>query len=246
MEIQDFTVNERTFGVEVVRTGNRNAYARVSNGKIIISVPRRIGSREAERVVQGLYARIRKSIERNPYHYMQNGKDGIMDFKEGEAINALGKEFQVRVFDCNARLGSSIIVGNEIRAFVPSYMNGHERKEAVSYLARMSLTKALRNDVAERVNALNSMHFGSRLGKIRITKANSRWGSCSKKRGSDSYSISINFKLLLMEEKLLEYVIVHELAHTMQLNHSKRFWDIVEGALPDYRKRRRALRNAGS
>ena len=54
--------------------------------------------------------------------------------------------------------------------------------------------------------------------------------------------MNYNWKLILVPEELLDYVVVHELAHRREMNHSNRFWEIVEKELPDYRQRRKALK----
>ena len=64
-----------------------------------------------------------------------------------------------------------------------------------------------------------------------------RWGSCSNKG-----NLNFNWKLILLAPELLDYVVVHELAHRREMNHSKNFWKIVEAELPDYRERRRRLK----
>ena len=67
-----------------------------------------------------------------------------------------------------------------------------------------------------------------------------RWGSCSQKG-----NLNFNWKLVLMPQALLDYVVVHELAHRKEMNHSARFWAIVEQELPDYQKRRNELKKLG-
>jgi hypothetical protein len=73
--------------------------------------------------------------------------------------------------------------------------------------------------------------------KVFIKKQRKVWGSCSSKR-----NLNFNYKLLFLEPDLADYVIVHELCHLREMNHSKRFWDLVEAILPDYATRRRALK----
>jgi predicted metal-dependent hydrolase len=73
-----------------------------------------------------------------------------------------------------------------------------------------------------------------------IRQQETRWGSCSSRR-----SICLNARLLFLPSNLVTYVFVHELCHTKHLNHSPRFWGLVEFYLPDYRKLDRQLRDCG-
>ena len=66
------------------------------------------------------------------------------------------------------------------------------------------------------------------------------WGSCSS-----AGNLNFNWKLVLMPPELLDYVVVHELAHRKEMNHSPRFWAVVEKELPDYRDRREKLKILG-
>lgn len=77
-------------------------------------------------------------------------------------------------------------------------------------------------------------------GRIAIREQKTCWGSCSSKR-----NLNFNWKLILMPAEIMEYVVVHELAHLFEMNHSKAFWSIVERVLPDYRKRRTWLHKNG-
>lgn len=79
--------------------------------------------------------------------------------------------------------------------------------------------------------------MGLKYSRITITSAERRFGSCSSK-GNICYS----YRLMLYPEAAREYVIVHELAHLVEMNHSKRFYKIVEKYLPDYKERRRMLK----
>ena len=83
--------------------------------------------------------------------------------------------------------------------------------------------------------------MGISYGRITIREQKTRWGSCSGKG-----NLNFNWKLTLMPAELLDYVVVHELAHRKEMNHSRKFWKIVEQVLPDYRERRRRLREQAS
>ena len=82
--------------------------------------------------------------------------------------------------------------------------------------------------------------LGVEYARIRIGDQKTRWGSCSSRR-----TISYNWHLVLMPQEIQDYVVVHELCHLIEMNHSKAFWDKVGEVLPDYQKRRAWLKENG-
>src|SRR3989344_7236077 len=77
-----------------------------------------------------------------------------------------------------------------------------------------------------------------RLARISIRNQKTRWGSCSK-----SGNLNFNYKILFLEEQLADYIVVHELCHLQELNHSKRFWNLVAQVFPNHRELRGELRH---
>ena len=78
------------------------------------------------------------------------------------------------------------------------------------------------------------------MKRISIRNQRSRWGSCSH-----SGAIALNFRLVQAPDTIRDYVLIHELMHLKQQNHSRRFWRLVESAYPDFRAAERWLRTAG-
>lgn len=79
--------------------------------------------------------------------------------------------------------------------------------------------------------------MGIKYGRITITSAQKRFGSCSS-----AGNISFSYRLMLYPEEAREYVIVHELAHRREMNHSARFYAVIASVMPDYKYRKRLLK----
>ena len=87
----------------------------------------------------------------------------------------------------------------------------------------------------ERVAYFASL-YGVSVRKITIRAQRARWGSCSEKG-----DLSFNYRLAALPERTADYVVVHELCHLLEFNHSKDFWALVEQAVPEHREIRRGL-----
>jgi len=103
----------------------------------------------------------------------------------------------------------------------------------------VQLTEQARQAVTQRVRYFAPL-VGVSCGRIAIRAQRSRWGSCSSKG-----NLNFNCLLMLVPETVLDYVVVHELCHLKELNHSPRFWAEVERILPDYKIRRAWLKEQG-
>lgn len=93
--------------------------------------------------------------------------------------------------------------------------------------------------LTERVQ-LYASQYGFHYKKIGITSARTRWGSCSA-----NGSLNFSWRLIQVPLEVVDYVVVHELVHTVFHNHSGRFWKKVEKIMPDYKERRKWLRKDG-
>ena len=114
-------------------------------------------------------------------------------------------------------------------------------KEAVPFteeeLARMS---EIALDKATSRAANFSALMGVRYNKITVRRLVSRWGSCSSGK-----NLSFNCLLALVPDDVLDYVVVHELCHLKEMNHSEKFWREVERVIPDYKEKRKWLSDNG-
>ena len=118
-----------------------------------------------------------------------------------------------------------------------------QRSKVLAARRPAHVEKALRQQAARelppRLRELAALH-GLDVQRVSIRNQRSRWGSCSP-RGH----VALNYRLVLMPADVRDYVLIHELMHLRQANHSIRFWRLVEAACPDFRAAERWLRLHG-
>ena len=122
-----------------------------------------------------------------------------------------------------------------------------QEREKMRQQARIHLDAAQEKELRERaksVLAQRTAYFarqvGVTYGRITVRDQKTRWGSCSQ-----TGNLNFNFRLILAPLEVLDYVVVHELCHRRQMNHSAQFWQEVVQVLPDYRKRKAWLTENG-
>ena len=162
-----------------------------------------------------------------------------LSFETGDAIPVLGQDALLSVEEGLGR-GPVVWMKNEVvRAKVPPWMNADERKrhvrEALVEWYRTLVAQFLEESVAEWLPRMGR----SEMPRVLVRDQRSRWGSCS----SDG-TLRFSWRLAMVQPQLVESVVVHELAHLEVMNHSKAFWDVVERAMPDAKKRRKLLNEA--
>jgi len=153
-----------------------------------------------------------------------------LEIKDGSVISVLGQQLVITV----------TAIGRARWQFVEEKL--HLWTTATAN-ANQVLEKALR-EKARQVFSERLAHYAPLLGvtapPLRLSSARTRWGSCSHHGG-----ISLNWRLILMPLPVLDYVVCHELAHLKEMNHSPRFWSVVEQLCPDWKARRLELRHLG-
>lgn len=127
------------------------------------------------------------------------------------------------------------IIKNAQSAIPQSNLTPHQ-KQALEERYRQAAREYFPMRVAYYENILGVTH-----ANISIRDQKTRWGSCSAKG-----NLNFNWRLMLAPPRVLDYVVVHELCHRKEMNHSKAFWNAVEMVLPDYKELRKWLRDNGN
>jgi len=127
------------------------------------------------------------------------------------------------------------ICGQTLQVFLPLGAEDRLRRVLEGWY-RAQAVAALEERTAQFADTM-----GLQYARIRIRNQKTRWGSCSSRK-----TLSFNWRLLLAPPEVLDYVVIHEVAHLAEPNHSARFWQVVEHYCPAYRRLRAWLKQHGS
>jgi len=162
-------------------------------------------------------------------------------YEDGEFIKIYGQLFQLVISKAKRKTASGKVNRqNQVLVQVPTGLDQQQESTLVGKLLSRVFASHFHKDISDRVHYYNKTFFQERIETIRLKNTLSNWGSCS----SDN-NINLSSRLLFAPTDVLDYVIVHELAHLKEMNHSDRFWKIVRDIMPNYKEKEKWLSKHG-
>ena len=155
-----------------------------------------------------------------------NEEKAAFSLNYGDTVMFCGKIYPIK-----AKAGTRAGFDGEC-FYMPPNLTPEDIKPLVIRVYKAIAKRILNEKVSEYAKHMNVLPTA-----VRITGAKTRWGSCSGKN-----SINFSWRLVMADNDVIEYVVVHELAHIREHNHSPCFWAVVESILPDYKDRKKKLK----
>jgi len=208
----------------IIRSNRKTVAIRVlRDGTVEVRAPRSISDVELNVIIASKEAWIKKKLaELN----VKNSKIREHKFAEGELFLYLGHEYKLKLVDeqdVPLKLHGSFLL---FRSYLP-----FARQLFISWYTNRAYER-----IGERLRHYSKL-MNLKYTKMGITGAQRRWGSCST-----AGSINFSYRLVMAPIDVIDYVVVHELAHIKHPNHSKKFWAEVEAVIPNYKEREKWLK----
>jgi len=153
------------------------------------------------------------------------------ELRSGDTVPYLGRDLKLVKRENHSGVGGVTLEGNTLAVSNELFKNG-VLELALEQWYRTEATKL----ISERIDKLSSQ-MGISYKRIVIRGQKTRWGSCSHKK-----NLSFNWKLIMAPEPVVDYVIIHELTHLKEMNHSGRFWELVAQHCPRWREYKKWLK----
>ena len=199
-------------------------------GQTRVYAPRQMRLRDVDALVRdsaGQIARMHEDLDRR-----LDADRQAHPVTEGSAVAVEGEMRTLRLHQGRTR---AEVRDGELHLWLSDPEDGDAVRAALkSTLAALALER-----IRQRIAVFQPV-IGGEFGRVTVRDQRSRWGSCSSK-----HNLNFNWKLIMAPPQVLDYVVIHELCHLHEFNHSARFWRLVEGVMPEYEVWKKWLKNHG-
>ncbi len=237
--MEKIKIDNKTLEYDIVRSSRKSIGLEISPGKgLLIRAPKRVSRKRIEGVIKEKNPWIVKKLEEVKE---VKPEPEPLKFVTGEKIPYLGNYYNLLINEVQGYKKPEIVLNND---YLSININNIMEKEERRKIIRDVLVSWYKNQARSVINKRIDI-FKDRIcvepALVRIKKQKKRWGSCSS-RGN----LNFNWKLIMAPMSVLDYLVVHELAHLVYPNHSRDYWQLVESTLPDYQESKLWLKINGN
>lgn len=233
IEKLEITINNQTVICNIDYNKRKNVYIKViNNNEILLKAPFEFEKNNIKKIVHNkkewIFSKFNKFSE---YNYLIKEKE----YKNNDLFLYLGKQYSLFIKNNNLKK-SYIFINNENLVVETNIIND---KEYIKNLIKSWYIKNFKLYLFNRLE-LYSKKLNVFYNKVYIKNQQTKWGSCSQKN-----NLNFNWNLIKAPEKVLDYVIIHELCHIKHKNHGSLFWEELYSIFPDYKLHKNWLKEYG-
>lgn len=224
------TIQSSEITARLIRSRRKTACINVREGEVSIRVPLRFPETAAVAFIDSKSSWIKQKLQEQQQVIAANQRS----FTEGEMLRYLGGSYQLVIRSAEQPL--VCISDDTVQVHLPTAEQSTESIRGALINWYRQQAKSILEGKVEQFKLMIRVE----PEKLTIRTCKSRWGSCSA-----SGRLMFNWKIIMAPEAVVDYLVVHELCHMLEHNHSQLFWQQVERVLPEYRQQRRWLKENG-
>ena len=221
-------IHTEGYSVLVERTSRRKtASIKVDEGEVIIVVPKLLERDKIDKLLASKHQWIVEKLAQ----FQATSPATMREYVSGESLPYLGRNYRLKVL--KGDLAPTKLLNGRITVTVPdpSTQTHYIRRALTNWYKRHADKK-----IREKVRRYESL-VGVETGVVRTKEFKSRWGSCTPYG-----DLEFNWVIVMAPNRVVDYVVVHELCHLIHHDHSPQFWKEVERVMPDYKEHKEWLR----
>lgn len=221
----------KTIAYTVSKARIKNFYITIENGEVVIKAPWYATTAQIQNVVEEKREWIMRKLE----EYKTSPRKA-KEYADGERFQILGESYYLNIYYKDINNAILNVENGKIVVILPLEYADEDNTEQIKKMLDKMYYMVAEREVEQAFEKIRKM-VGLAPEEYRIRKVKSVWGSCSSNK-----KITINQNLAMYSRKALEYVVLHEICHLKYMNHSKKFWAMVEQYMPDYKEAEKELK----
>ncbi len=162
------------------------------------------------------------------------------NYQDGDVLKVGAREYILKFSFLDKKTHTANLKNGILHLKLSKHDSEAHLQKAIKHLLSRVVAQDFKPEIARRVNEFNNMHFRMPVKSLKFKYNQSNWGSCSNQG-----NLNLSTRLLFAPDDVVDYVIIHELAHLIELNHSDRFWKLVSDAMPNYKEKEEWLKVNG-
>lgn len=230
-------INGKKYLVKIHHENRSNSTVSIGKRGINVRIPSFLNREDRLKQLMDMKTWAINKIRENP-NLMK--KEVQREYNNGDILKVGDKEFIINIDYRDKKWSSGRLIADRIYLSISNNLSKEERNKHISILLSRCIASMRLPKLKEKIEDLNQRYFNQKINNVSFKYNQSRWGSCSF-----SGNISISTRLIFAPEQVFDYVCIHELAHLIEPNHSKRFWELVEMAMPNYKEKEKWLKENG-
>lgn len=227
-----YDLNGLKFPVFIYYENRKNVRASVAKKSVNLRMPYRLLAIEKKKHFTWFETWLKKNETYLKEHF------AVKEYQVGSELVVGNRKYEIQIEDSSNKSHSGKLKNGIIYLKINREQPNSQR--AIKTLLSRIVGNDFQPEMERKVKELNHLHFKVEVSGVKLKYTSSRWGSCSSKG-----NINFSTRLLFAPEEVVDYVIIHELAHRIEMNHSARFWKLVSDAMPNYKKHEKWLKEFG-
>ncbi len=228
-------IHGRDVPVKVYREYRSTVRASLAKNAAILRMPLRMERDAEEHYLQWFREWLERQLGASPAaQHLYTDRT----YADGDQLTVGGRLYTIRLIEeSRATHMGRLLPGRVLELRICQADSPAHTQKCIRHLLSRLVSDDCLPDVRRRVQELNHLFFRQPVKEVRLRLNQRTWGSCSS-----SGSINLSSRLLFATAAAMDYVIIHELAHLLEMNHSDRFWKLVRDAMPEYKVQERWLK----
>ncbi|MBK8555748.1 MAG: M48 family metallopeptidase [Lewinellaceae bacterium] len=224
--------------VDVVMERRHNTRFSITRRSVTLRLPALQAPSFVQQQLSALETWVTQQVEKKPalLQYFEKKR-----YQSGDILRVGDRKYWLEIILENRATHTAKLIGDTICLNLSENSSEEHRYKSIKTLLSRVVAGDFLPEITDRVYAINKRSFNRPITNVVLKYNHSNWGSCSAKG-----NVNLSTRLLFAPPDVQDYVILHELAHLVEMNHSDRFWALVASFMPDYEEKERWLKANGS